>query len=68
MIALKMAARNFLLRYTAFELQIFNDSIGIRLRPQCISVKYSSPPSLAQSSIVVLRLLDCFSTLKFYES
>ena len=32
MIALKMAARNFLPRCIAFELQIFTDSIGIQLK------------------------------------
>ena len=46
-----MAARNFLPRCIAFELQIFNDSIGIRLKDAGISVKNSSPPSLAQSSV-----------------
>ena len=45
-----MAARNFLPRYNAFELKIFNDSIGIQLKNAVHLGKKSSPPSLAQSS------------------
>ena len=51
-IALMMAVRNFLPRCTSFKLQTFNDSIGIRLKMQCILVTNSSLPSLVQSSIM----------------
>ena len=46
----------FLPRCTAFELQIFNDSIGIQLKNALHLGKNSSPPSLAQSSIAVENL------------
>ena len=53
MIAIKMAAMNFLPICNALELHILDDPIGIRLKngTQCILVKNSSSPSLAQSSI-----------------
>ena len=57
-----MAARTFLPTCIAFELWIFNDSIGIQLKTQCILVKSSSPPSLVQSSIAKL-FLHCFPNM-----
>ena len=46
-----MAARNFLPRYLAFELQIFKDSIGIRLKKAVYLGKNFLAAILAQSSI-----------------
>ena len=46
-----MAARNFLPRFIAFELQILNDSIGIRLKNAVHLGKNSSPASLASVTV-----------------
>ena len=64
MIALKMAARNFLPRGTAFFNRIPIESLRFVIRTQCISVKNSSPPSLAQSSIQQQFLLAYRSSLR----
>ena len=52
-----MAEKNFLPRCIAFELQIFNDSIGMRVKNAVHLGKSSLPPSLAQSSIISILTL-----------
>ena len=58
-----MAARNFLPRCTAFFNRIPIGSLRYVIRTQCTSVKNSSPPSLAQSSIASESNIMVFKSL-----
>ena len=66
MIALKMAARNFLPRCNAFFYRIPIESLKICNSNEMHLGKNSSPPSLAQSSILALRFLSLGRFRKSY--